>query len=138
MTKITPQQRQKYLAFQQAAFKEKTNIVIRKVKEERYEIEDDHKAYHTAFLSGKSVDFGILMSITTRKKIHIMSYEYLRRMRNYDDNIDLSRLKRLINIHKNQLRKLGTAHYDVNAKFYDSMYESIDHNLRWLRVLKCG
>ena len=59
-------------------------------------------------------------------------------MRNYNDDVDISRLKKLISIHKNQLRKTGTSNYGVNAKFYDSMYDSIEHNLRWLRVIKCG
>ena len=138
MTIITPQQRQKYLEFQRIAFKEKTNKVIRMVKEERFQIADDHQEYHKAFLCFYSVDFGILMCLTTRKKIHAISYEALKKMRNYNDDVDISRLKKLISIHKNQLRKTGTSNYGVNAKFYDSMYDSIEHNLRWLRVIKCG
>ncbi len=132
----TRAQRQKFLEMQRILFKEKTNHITRTIKEERFTIEDDHKDYHDAFVNNRSVDFGILMCLTTRKKIHIIAYEALKKMRNYDDNVDISRLRKLVNVHKHQLLKSGTSHHAVNVKFYDDMVDAIDQNLNWLRVIK--
>tara|TARA_R110001592_G_scaffold93761_11_gene272011 strand:- start:645 stop:1058 length:414 start_codon:yes stop_codon:yes gene_type:complete len=134
----TQQQRRKFLEMQRVLFKQKTNHVTRTIKEERFDIEDDHYKYHKAYMSERSADFGILMCLTTRKKIHIKAYEIMKKMRNYDDNVDTIRLRKLIHVHKHQLRKSGTAHQSENVKFYDDMIEAIEHNLHWLRILKCG
>lgn len=133
---ITRAQRQKFLEQQRALFKAKTNHVIRTVKEERFQIEDECNEYKKSFYADDSVDFGILMCLTTRTKIHRIALDALKKMRNYDDDVDISRLPTLIRVHTNQLRKIGTAHADVNIKFYKSMLESIQHNLNWLRVIK--
>jgi hypothetical protein len=133
---VTRAQRQKFLEQQRSLFKVKTNHVIRTVKEERFQIEDDCNDYKKAFMRDESVDFGILMCLTTRTKIHRIALDALKKMRNYDDDVDISRLPTLIRVHTNQLRKIGTAHADVNIKFYKSMLESIQHNLNWLRVIK--
>ena len=88
----------------------------------------------TAFLKDKHVDFGVLMAITTRKKIHILVHNALNKMRNHDDNVDLTRLHKLITLHKSQMKKIGTMHYEINAKFYDSMLQAVTTNLHWLKV----
>ena len=130
--------RERYIAFQKDFFKRKTNLVLAKYKNERFQIEDDHKPLHNAFLTDKPVDFGVLMAITTRKKIHILVHNALNRMRNHDDNVDLTRLHKLISLHKSQMKKIGTMHYEINAKFYDSMYQAVTTNLHWLRVINRG
>lgn len=133
---ITCAQRQKFLEKQRAFFKEKTNHVIRTVKEERFQIEDDCNDYKKTFYADESVDFGIMMCLTTRTKIHRISLDALKKMRNFDDDVDISRLPKLIRVHTNQLRKIGTANAEMNIKFYESMLDSIEQNLRWLRVIK--
>jgi hypothetical protein len=133
---ITRSQRQKFLEQQRALFKVKTNHVIRTIKEERFQIEDDCNEYKKAFYADESVDFGIMMCLTTRTKIHRIALDALKKMRNYEDDVDISRLPQLVRVHTNQLRKIGTGNAEMNIKFYKSMLDSIEHNLQWLRVIK--
>lgn len=140
MIKTMPstEQRQKYIEVQKYGLKVKTNIVIRKIKEERFEIEENAKQYSEAFYNDEDILLGVALSVLTRSKIHKISYDILKKIRNYEDDIDLSRLKRLISIHKNQLIKLKPDAYKCNIQFYADMYESINANLSWLKILnKC-
>lgn len=133
---ITDAKRQKFLEAQRLIFKEKTNFVVRRVKEERFRIEDDKKVFSDAFERGESVDLGMLMCLTTRTKIHRISLDALKKMRNYDSSVDITRLKHLVKLHSTQLRKIGTVHADMNIKYYNEMYDSIRYNLAWLDVIK--
>lgn len=131
----TPQQRERYIAIQKEVMKQKTNMVIRKIKDERFEIEDDCKAYSQAFYNDLDISVGLAATVATRKKIHQISYEALKKIRNCNDDVDLDRLARLIRIHKTQLRKLRPNDCESNLKFYDEMIESITQNLSWLKIL---
>lgn len=133
---ITRSQRARYLEQQRALFKTKTNHVIRTIKDERFEVEDNLQDYKKAFYGKKSVDFGVMMCLTTRTKIHRIALDALKKMRNLDDNVDIERLPKLIRVHANQLRKIGTVHAQENIQMYKSMLESIEQNLQWLRVIK--
>lgn len=133
---ITDAKRQKFLETQRLVFKEKTNFVVRRVKEERFRIEDEKKEFSDAYARGESVDFGVMMCLTTRTKIHRISLDALKKMRNYDSCVDITRLAHLVKLHATQLRKLGTVHADVNVKYYNEMYDSIRYNLAWLDVIK--
>lgn len=133
---ITSDKRAKFLEQQRAHFKTKTNNVIRLIKEERFQIEDDCHEYKNAYNQGGSVDFGIMMCLTTRTKIHIIGLEALKKMRNFQDDIDISRLPKLVRVHANQLRKIGTKNAEANIQFYCSMLNSIEHGIEWLRVIK--
>ena len=129
------EQRQKYIEVQKYALKVKTNMIIRKIKEERFEIEDNAKQYSQAFYNDEDIPLGVAVTVLTRSKIHKISYDILKKIRNYEDDCDLSRLKRLISIHKNQLLKLKPDEYKANIKFYNDMYSAINTNLSWLKIL---
>jgi pyrimidine operon attenuation protein/uracil phosphoribosyltransferase len=131
----TPEQRARYIDFQKKLIKEKTNHVVRMVKEERFEIEDNAKEYSYAFINDGDIDTGVAVAMATRKKIHQISYDMLKKIRNYEDDIDTTRLKRLINIHINQMKKLKVEACESNIKFYRDMYEAIESNLSWLKIL---
>ena len=131
----TLEQRQKYIDFQKKALKLKTNNVVRKIKEERFEIEDNAKEYSCAFYNDDGIDTGVAVTVLTRKKIHEISYDMLKKIRNYEDDIDTTRLKRLIKIHIAQLKKIKSTDYELNIKFYKDMYEAVETNLSWLKIL---
>jgi hypothetical protein len=82
-----------------------------------------------------TVDFAYLVSITTRSKIHIEAHNLLLKIRSGASGGSCNRLEKLISVHKNQLKKIGTENYTVNAKFYDEMLDAIATNHRWLQVL---
>jgi hypothetical protein len=133
---IADAKRQKFLETQRLVFKEKTNFVVRRVKEERFRIEDEKKEFSDAYARGDSVDFGVMMCLTTRTKIHRISLDALKKMRNYDSSVDITRLERLVKLHATQLQKIGTVHADVNAKYFNEMYDAIRYNMAWLDVIK--
>lgn len=133
---IIDAKRQKFLEAQRLIFKERTNFVVRRVKEERFRIEDEKKEFSDAYARHESVDFGVMMCLTTRAKIHRISLDALKKMRNYDSDVDITRLKHLVKLHATQLRMIGTVHADVNIKYYGELYDSIRYNLAWLNVIK--
>ena len=113
----------------------RTNKVIQLTKEERWTIADECNEINKAYNNGEEVHFGVLVAISTRNKIHRMVYDALCKMRNFDEDVDISRLRRLIPIHLTQTKKLGSGNYEINKRFYTDMLESLEHNLSWLRVL---
>lgn len=131
----TLEQRQQYIDTQKKLLKLKTNMVIRSIKEERFEIEDNSKDFSYAFIHDEDIDIGVAVATLIRKKIHEMSYDMLKKIRNYEDDIDITRLKRLINIHITQLKKIKPEAYECNIKFYRDMYEAVEKNLSWLKIL---
>jgi hypothetical protein len=129
------ERRKRYIALQRSLLKAKTIHVLRKVKEERFTIVDEKDELKRAYMNDEDVDFGMLMTITTRAKIHEQSYKALQQIR--DGEVpDIHRLPKLIKIHLKQLKKMGTNYMDVNSKFYTDMLESIEQNAYWLRILK--
>jgi len=133
---VTRAQRAKFLEQQRALFKAKTNYVIRTIKEERFQTEDDCSVYKAAFYADRSVDFGILMSLTTRAKIYYVAMEALKKLRNFDSDIDISRLPTLIRVHTHQLRTIGTKNAEANIQFCREMLDSIEQNHKWLLLIK--
>lgn len=127
-----------FLEQQRAHFRARTTCVIRQVQDERFQVDEDHSALHRAFNAGDdSVNFPYLVTMCTRKKIFVMCYDALRRMRNLDANVNLSRLPRLIRVHKAQMRQImgdGVC-MRKNDRFFDEMLDSMTHNLQWLRVI---
>lgn len=127
--------RQKFIRLQLLAMKAKTIAVLRKVKEERFTVEDEQKELAKRFYNDTEDDMPMLMTVTVRQKIHAISYKALQDIRDWKiPNID--RLPKLINIHLKQLKKMNAAHYEINKKFYTDMLESIEQNKRWLEILK--
>tara|TARA_Y100000114_G_scaffold42986_1_gene38352 strand:+ start:908 stop:1315 length:408 start_codon:yes stop_codon:yes gene_type:complete len=127
--------RQKFIRVQLLTLKAKTIAVLRKVKEERFTIEDEQKELARRFINDEEDDMAMLMTVTVRQKIHAISYKALQDIRDWKiPNID--RLPRLVNIHLNQLKKMNAVHYDINKKFYTEMLDSIQQNKKWLEILK--
>jgi len=129
------ERRRRYIALQRSLLKAKTIYVLRKVKEERFTIVDEKDELKKAYMNDEDVDLEMLMTVTTRAKIHEQSYTALQKIR--DGEIpDIERLPRLINIHLKQLKKMGANHMVDNYKFYTEMLESIQQNTYWLKILK--
>ena len=127
--------RQKFIRLQLLTMKAKTIAVLRKVKEERFTVEDEQKELAKRFYNDTEDDMPMLMTVTVRQKIHAISYKALQDIRDWKiPNID--RLPKLINIHLKQLKKMNAAHYEINKKFYTDMLESIEQNKKWLEILK--
>ena len=108
------------LARQLCLFKAECHALLTATKEEYYAIEDEHAAMRRRFMRDESVDLGHFVTMTTRLKIHALAYRALKRMRNFE-SCDLSRLPRLVALHRSQLKRLGTMHYQRNATYYSHM-----------------
>ena len=131
--------RASFLKTQRAHFRAHTTRVLRQLKDERFEIEDDHREVHREYNAGESVNFGFLVTLCTRKKIFVICYDALRHMRALNaDDVDLSRLPRLIRVHKAQMVKMGSNYVEENARLLDEMLESLTINLAWLRIILTG
>tara|TARA_R100000231_G_scaffold116960_1_gene87194 strand:- start:78 stop:485 length:408 start_codon:yes stop_codon:yes gene_type:complete len=127
--------REKFVRLQLLTLKAKTIAVLRKVKEERFTIEDEQKETAKRFFNDEEDDMPMLMTLTVRQKIHAISYKALQDIRDWKiPNIE--RLPKLINIHLKQLKKMNAAHYEINRKFYTEMLDSIEQNKKWLEILK--
>ena len=130
--------RASFLTAQRAHFRERTACLMRCLQERRFQIEDEHRVLHAAFNQGdESVNFALLITLCTRKKIYVTCCNALRRMRALDaQSVDLKRLPRLIRVHQAQMARIGTGSYmKKNARFLDDMLDGLTHNLNWLRVL---
>jgi hypothetical protein len=116
----------------------KKNIcnLIKYTTEEKFSIEEDlHRIKQNYMYDEDFIQFDVLMAITVRFKIHSLADGYLRKIKRFENDIDLTRLKRLINIHKNQMKKLHTNRIHIQVTFYDEMLYSIEQSLRWLTLL---
>ena len=123
------------LARQLCSFKAECNALLTATKEEYYAIEDEHVAMRRRFMRDERIDLGHFLTLTTRLKIHALSYRALKRMRNFNA-CDLSRLPKLVALHRSQLKKLGTAHYQRNVTYYSHMESRLFMLQRYLSVLK--
>ena len=131
--------RASFLEDQRVKFRLHTHAVIRLLKDERFEIEDDHREVHRAYNEGQDVNFGFLVTLSTRKKIFVHAYDALRRMRALNaEDVDLSRLPRLIRIHKVQMDEMNSKCAQENGRFLDEMLDSLIQNLEWLRIILKG
>ena len=110
--------------------------LIKYTTEEKFAIEDDlHRIKRNYMNDDDFIQFDVLMAITVRFKIHSLADGYLRKIKRFENDIDLTRLKHLINIHKSQMRKLHTDKLHIQVTFYDEMLFSIEQSLRWLTLL---
>lgn len=110
--------------------------LIKYTTEEKFAIEEDlHRIKRNYMYDEDFIQFDVLMAITVRHKIHTLADGYLRKIKRFENDIDLTRLKRLINIHKNQMRKLHTDKLHIQVTFYDEMLYSLQQSLRWLTLL---
>ena len=73
--------RQKFIRVQLLTLKAKTIAVLRKVKEERFTIEDEQKELARRFMNDEEDDMAMLMTVTVRQKIHTISYKALQDIR---------------------------------------------------------
>ena len=112
--------RRAFVARQLCSFKAECHALLTATKEEFYALQDEHATIRQRFMQDKSVDFGYLICLTTRLKIHALAYRALKRMRNFEP-CDLSRLPRLVALHRSQLKRLGTMHYEQNVTYYSHM-----------------
>ena len=95
--------RDAFVIRQLCSFKMDCNTLLAATKDEYYAIEDEHAAMRRRFMRDERVDLGHFLSVTTRLKIHALAYRALKRMRNFE-SCDLSRLPRLVALHRNQLK----------------------------------
>jgi len=132
--------RNKFIRYKLLMLKATTTHTLRTIKEERFTIEDEKDCFKNDFLNDSCDDFGFLMTVTTRSKIHTLSYRIFQMIRDwllpYDHDVD--RLLKLIRVHITQLHKMNASHININKKFYFDMYDSIEQNVRWLKILKLG
>ena len=116
----------------------KRNIcnLIKYTTEEKFAIEDDLQRIKRNYINDDNfIQFDVLMAITVRYKIHSLADGYLRKIKRFENDIDLTRIRKLINIHKNQMKKLHTKQLHIQVTFYDEMLYSIEQSLRWLTLL---
>ena len=116
----------------------KKNIcnMIKYTTEEKFAIEEDLCRIKEAYINHENfLQFDVLMAVTVRQKIHSMADSFLRKIKRFENDIDLSRLKKLIRIHKHQMLKLHTDQLHIQVTFYDEMLYSIEQSLRWLTLL---
>ena len=131
--------RRVWVYFQKKALIKKTHILFKQVKDERFEIEEEkNKMAARFYCDDPTVDFPHLVSITTRSKIHIEAHNILLKIRNGASGGSCNRLAKLISIHKNQLKKIGTDNYSANVLFYTKMLDAIATNHHWLQVLNAS
>ena len=82
----------------------------------------------------ETIDFGHFLCLTTRLKIHTIAHRALKSLRNFQP-CDLSRLPRLVALHRSQVKRLGTVHYKANRIYYAQMQERLFVLSRYLHVL---
>lgn len=110
--------------------------LIKYTTEEKFAIQEDlQRIKHVYMHDDGFIQFDVLMAITVRYKIHVMADEFLRKIKRFEDDIDLTRLKKLIRIHKHQMYKLHTERLHIQVTFYDEMLHSLEQSLRWLKLL---
>ena len=110
----------------------KKNIcnLIKYTTEEKFAIGDDLQRIKQNYMYDDDfIQFDVLMAITVRYKIHASADCYLRKIKRFENDIDLTRLKRLINIHKNQMKKLHTNKLHIQVTFYDVSCYILSNNL---------
>ena len=116
----------------------KKNIcnLIKYTTEEKFEIQDDLQRIKQIYINDDDfIQFDVLMAITVRYKIHSLADGYLRKIKRFENDINLTRIRKLISIHKNQMKKLHTNQIHIQVTFYDEMLYSIEQSLRWLTLL---
>ena len=79
---------------------------------------------------------GLLMSMTTRKKIHAQLDAALHKLKDGDANLDLTRLRVLVPLHIKQLQKMDAANVEQNRTFYVDMLSTLEREAHWLNTLK--
>mgnify|MGYP003656324051 CR=1 FL=1 len=126
--------RKRYIAIQKSLLRGKTVHTLRKVKEERFRIVDEQQEIKKAYMNDKVINFGMLMTLTTRAKIHIISYKALQDIRDLKVP-NITRLPMLVKIHLRQLQKMKTNYMQDNIEFYTELLESIEQNVYWLKIL---
>jgi len=110
--------------------------LIKYTTEEKFLIEEDLHRIKRNYMDDEGfIQFDVLMAITVRYKIHTLADGYLRKIKRFEKDVDLSRLRRLVSIHKSQMKKLHTDRLHIQVTFYDEMFYSIEQSLRWLTLL---
>ena len=131
--------RRVWVYFQKKALIKKTHGLFKQLQDERFEIEEEkNKMAARFYCDDPTVDFPHLVSITTRSKIHIEAHNILLKIRSGASGGSCNRLAKLISVHKNQLKKIGTQNYSANTKFYTEMLDAIATNHHWLQVLNAS
>lgn len=113
--------REAFVTQQLSLFKAQCHALLTATKGDYYNLLDEHDAMRAQFMrDDETVDLGYFLSLTTRVKIHALAYKALKKMRNLQA-CDLSRLPRMVALHRTQLAKLGTIHYERNVTHYKHM-----------------
>ena len=129
--------REEFIEQQRLIIKRETHKTRKLLEEERFQIADECKIISKAFINQENDDMGLAMTISTRNKIHRIMDESLRALNNMDPNIDISRLKRLIPIHINQIKKMrGKEFYLEQKTFYEDLLYSIEYTIRLLKAFQ--
>lgn len=130
--------REQFIRTQLLMLKATTTYMLRTLKEERFTILDEKDQLKQEFLNDEAEDFGLVMTVTTREKVHAISYRILQDIRNWKipKDSDVKRLRKLICIHMAQLRKMEAINLQTIKTFYFDMFEAVEQSVRWLKILK--
>lgn len=80
--------------------------------------------------------FGLLVTMTTRRKIHEQLQTNLEKLRRHEFDLNLTRLERLVPLHLKQIRWMGGENLEGNSKFYNNMLHTLEEQARLMKALQ--
>ena len=127
-------ERTNFVHMQKNLMKQQLTRVYTTVKDEFHEIDDDLRCYKVKWYAQQPVDFGVLMCLTTRNKLNKEILANLKSLCKWQQ-IDATTMNKRLNLHKAQLKKIGTTHLKHNVDIYNQICSIVTLKAALLKAL---
>ena len=127
-------ERAKFVHMQKNLMKRQLTHLYKQVKDEFHEIDDDLRSYKGKWYAQQSIDFGVLMCLTTRNKINKEILANLKSLCKWEQ-VDATTMNKRLKLHKAQLKKIKTTHLKRNVDVYSQICSIITLKAALLKAL---
>ena len=127
-------ERAKFVHMQKTLMKRQLTHLYKQVKDEFHEIDDDLRCYKVKWYAQQPVDFGVLMCLSTRNKLNKEILAHLKSLCRLQQ-IDATTMNKKLDLHKVQLKKIGTTHLKHNVDIYNQICSIVTLKAALLKAL---
>ena len=127
-------ERAKFVHMQKNLMKRQLTHLYKQVKDEFHEIDDDLRSYKGKWYAQQSIDFGVLMCLSTRNKLNKDILANLKSLWKWE-HVDATTMNKRLDLHNAQLKKIGTTHLKRNVDIYSQICSIITLKAAFLKAL---
>ena len=127
-------ERANFVHMQKNLMKQQLTHLYKQVKDEFHEIDDDLRSYKGKWYAQQSIDFGVLMCLSTRNKLNKDILANLKSLWKWE-HVDATTMNKRLMLHTAQLKKIKTTHLKRNVDIYSQICSIITLKAALLKAL---